>query len=203
MFRLPALALLALPAAVAAASESPLDQVTNYLKAVDTMSARFVQTSANGRSIGGTLTLKRPGHIRFQYDKGVPLLVVGDGSSLYMIDYQVKQVSRWPIGNSPLGVLLNSNRDLSRFARVIADPADGPMLVEARDPKHPEFGTITIAFSHVPGAPGGLRLDGWSILDAQNNHTTVRLSDQQLNAPVAKDAFSWVDPRPHKPAGKL
>src|SRR5262249_41818757 len=110
MFRLAALALLAAPALIAAAPAAPLDQVTAHLQAVGTMTARFVQTNPNGKSIGGALTLKRPGHVRFQFDKGVPLLVVGDGSSLYMIDYQVKQVSRWPIGNSPLGVLLNSNR---------------------------------------------------------------------------------------------
>lgn len=203
MFRLAPLALLALPAAVAAAPMSPLDQVAAHLRAIDTMTAHFVQTGANGRSIGGTLTLKRPGHIRFQYDKGVPLLVVGDGSSLYMIDYQVKQVSRWPIGNSPLGVLLDPNRDLSRYARVISDPPGGPLLVEARDPKHREFGVTTIAFRRSPSAPGGLIMEGWSVVDAQNNHSTVRLSDQKFNVAVSNDVFRWIDPRPHKPAGKL
>ena len=203
MSRLLALALLVIPAAVMAAPSTPLDQVSAHLKAVDTMTARFVQTGSNGRSVGGALTLKRPGHIRFQYDKGVPLLVVADGSSLMMIDYQVKQVSRWPIGNSPLGVLLNPNRDLSRYAKVVADPPNGPMLVEARDPKHPEFGVTTIAFRRTPGAPADLQLEGWTVVDAQNNHSTVRLSDQHFNVPVANDAFRWIDPRPQRPAGKL
>jgi outer membrane lipoprotein-sorting protein len=203
MSRSLAFALLMLPAAAVAQAPAPLDQVSAHLKAVDTMTARFVQTSSNGKSIGGQLTLTRPGRVRFQYDKGVPLLVVGDGKALTMIDYQVKQVSRWPIGNSPLGVLLNPNRDLSKFAKVIADPASGPMLVEARDPKHPEFGVITIAFRRTAGAPAGLKLEGWSVLDAQNNRSTVRLSDQRFNVPVANDAFTWTDPRPRKPAGKL
>jgi outer membrane lipoprotein-sorting protein len=203
MSRLLALALLVLPAAVMAAPATPLDQVSAHLKAVDTMTARFVQTGGNGKSIGGQLTLKRPGRVRFQYDKGVPMLVVGDGKSLTMIDYQVKQVSRWPIGNSPLGVLLNPDRDLTKIAKVIADPVDGPMLVQSRDAKHPEFGVITIAFRRTAGAPGGLRLEGWSVVDAQNNHSTVRLSDQRFNVPVANDAFNWIDPRPRKPAGKL
>jgi outer membrane lipoprotein-sorting protein len=203
MSRLLALALLVLPAAVMAAPTTPLDQVSAHLKAVDTMTARFVQTGGNGKSVGGQLTLKRPGRVRFQYDKGVPLLVVGDGKSLTMIDYQVKQVSRWPIGNSPLGVLLNPDRDLSKLAKVIADPADGPMLVQARDTRHPEFGVITIAFRRTPGAPAGLRLEGWTVVDAQNNRSTVRLSDQRFNIAVSNDAFNWVDPRPRKPAGKL
>ena len=157
MFRSLAFALLAVPAAAIAAPSTTLDQVSAHLKAVDTMTARFVQSSSNGKSIGGTLTLKRPGRVRFQYDKGVPLLIVGDGKSLVMIDYQVKQVSRWPVGKSPLGVLLNPDQDLAKFATVIADPADGPMLVQARDTKHPEFGVITIAFRRAAGAPGTWR----------------------------------------------
>jgi outer membrane lipoprotein-sorting protein len=203
MSRLLALALIAAPATVAAAPANPLDQVSAHLKAVETMTAHFVQTSAAGKSVGGTLTLKRPGRIRFQYDKGVPLLIVGDGSGLMMIDYQVKQVSRWPIGKSPLGVLLNANPDLSRLGKVIADPPDGPMLIESRDPKHPEFGVITIAFQRSPDGPAGLRLEGWSVLDAQNNRSTVRLSDQRFNVPVSGDSFRWIDPRPNRPAGKL
>lgn len=202
MSRFLALALLSLPAAAVAEPSASLDQVSAHLKAVDTMTARFTQTGG-GKSVGGQLTLKRPGRVRFQYDKGVPLLIVGDGKALTMIDYQVKQVSRWPIGSSPLGVLLNPNRDLSKFAKVVADPADGPMLVQARDAKHPEFGVITIAFRRAAGAPGGLRLEGWTVVDAQNNRSTVRLSDQRFNVAVSNDAFNWNDPRPRKPAGKL
>jgi len=203
MFRFLALALLAAPAVAIAAPATALDQVSAHLKAVDTMTAHFVQTASNGKSVGGTLTLKRPGRVRFQYDKGVPLLIVGDGKSLVMIDYQVKQVSRWPVGKSPLGVLLNPNQDLAKFAKVIADPTDGPMLVQARDAKHPEFGVITIAFRRAPAAPAGLRLEGWTVVDAQNNRSTVRLSDQRFNVAVSNDAFNWTDPRPRKPAGKL
>jgi outer membrane lipoprotein-sorting protein len=66
----------------------------------------------------------------------VPLLIVGDGKALTMIDYQVKQVSRWPIGNSPLSVLLNPNQDLSRIAKVVRNDAQ-VLLVQARDPKRP------------------------------------------------------------------
>ncbi len=77
------------------------------------------------------------------------------------------------------------------------------MLVEARDAKHREFGVLTIAFRRTAGAPGGLKLEGWSVVDAQNNTSTVRLSDQHFNVPVSNDAFNWTDPRPNKPAGKL
>src|SRR3546814_1538988 len=65
------------------------------------MIADFAQTDRNGQTLTGRLTIKQPGKIRFQYQKGVPLLIVGDGKALTMIDYEVRQVQRWPIGNSP------------------------------------------------------------------------------------------------------
>jgi outer membrane lipoprotein-sorting protein len=195
-----AAAMLAAPAPVVAQAAAPLAQVSAHLKAVGTMTANFRQSDRRGRTIGGTLTMKRPGKIRFQYQKGVPLLIVGDGKALTMIDYEVKQVSRWPISNSPLSVLLNPNQDLGRIAKVVQN--DGQVLmISARDPKRPEFGTISIAFAKVASAPSGLLMSGWTMLDAQNNRTTVKLSGQRFNVAVADTAFRWTDPRTRKPRG--
>ena len=190
----------AVPAA-GLAQTSPLAQVSQHLRAVQTMTADFVQTDRTGRSLSGQLSLKRPGRIRFQYQKGVPLLVVGDGKALTMIDYQVRQVSRWPIAESPLAVLLDPSKDLSRFATALPGGDPGLLLVNARDPRHPEYGTITIAFSRAPSAPAGLMLQGWTVLDAQNNRSVVRLANQRFNVPVSDQAFRWSDPRPvHAPS---
>ena len=191
--------LFAAPTVTIAAPADDLAQVQAHLRAVTTMTADFTQIDRNGGSLPGTLTLKRPGKIRFQYRPGVPLLVVGDGKALTMIDYQVAQVSRWPIGNSPLSVLLNPNADLSRFARVLPSLDPSLITVQARDPKHPEFGTISIAFVRAPKAPGGLMLGGWTVVDAQNNRSTVRLSNQRFNVAVSDKAFAWRDPRPQGP----
>lgn len=174
----------------------PLAQVSAHLRAVNTMTAAFAQTDRNGKTLTGTLTLKRPGRIRFEYEKGVPLLVVGDGKALTMIDYQVKQVSRWPIGDSPLSVLLDPSKDLSKFAKVVPGGDPNLLIVQGRDPKRPEFGTITIAFSRSASAPAGLLLRGWTVVDAQNNRSTIQLSDQRFNVDVSDQAFRWRDPRP-------
>ena len=191
---------LAAPALVAAQSGSPLSRVSAHLKAVDTMTANFSQTDRKGQTLGGTLTLKRPGKVRFQYQKGVPMLIVGDGKALTMIDYEVRQVSRWPIGDSPLSVLLNPNKDLAGVAKVLQDN-DQVLLVQAHDPKKHEFGTITIAFAKVESAPSGLMLQGWTTLDAQNNRSTIKLSNQKFNVAVADSAFRWTDPRKRGPRG--
>ena len=128
------------------------------------------------------------------------MLIVGDGKALTMIDYEVKQVSRWPIGDSPLSVLLNPNKDLTGIAKVTRND-DQVLMIQARDPKKPEFGTITIAFAKVASAPAGLMLEGWTALDAQNDRTTIKLSGQRYNVQVADSAFRWTDPRRRGPRG--
>ena len=186
-------------AAPAAGQTGDLAAVQAHLRAVTTMTADFVQTDRAGKRLNGQLTLKRPGKIRFQYAQGVPILIVGDGRALVFIDYSVRQVQRYPIGNSPLGVLLDPAKDLSRIARVLPGGDPRLVLVEARDPKKPEYGTITLAFAREAAAPGGLRLQGWVALDAQNNRTSIRLANQRFNGVVADDAFAWRDPRPRGP----
>lgn len=193
-------AALAAPVAIAAAAPAPeqnaLSQVQQHLRDVQSMTADFTQTDRNGKVLTGTMTLKRPGKIRFQYEKGVPYLIVADGKSLWFIDYSVRQVERWPVGNSPLGVLLDPRRDISNVARVVPTQNPNIVSVEAHDPRHPEYGRITLIFTKSDSAPAGLALQGWVALDSQNNRTTVRLNGQRFNAPVSDGTFRWNDPRP-------
>jgi outer membrane lipoprotein-sorting protein len=195
-FLAPAAAIaLAAPAAVYAQAPVTLATVQQHLAQTNSMTAAFTQTDRTGKVLSGTLTLKKPGKIRFQFEKGVPILVVSDGKSLYFLDYQVGQKQRWPIGNSPLGILLDPSRDASRYARVLPESDSRVVSVEAYDPKHPEYGRITLIFARNASAPAGLMLQGWVALDAQNNRTTIRLSDQRFNVPVADSAFRFNEPR--------
>ena len=187
--------------APAAAQTADLAQVQRHLAAIETMTAAFTQTDRNGQTLTGTLTLKKPGRIRFQYQKGVPLLIVGDGKALTFIDYSVRQVQRWPIGNSPLGVLLDPRRDISRYAKVVPSANPAVVSVEAYDPKHPEYGRITLVLAKNAAAPAGLMLQGWVALDSQGNRTTIRLADQRFNVPVRDGTFKWNDPRRQGRAG--
>ena len=114
-------AAIALPAATAVAQADKLDQVVSALRGISTMKADFTQTDRNGQSVRGELTLKNPGRIRFEYEKGVNMLVVSNGSRLTLIDYDVNQVQSWPIGNSPLGALLDPKRDVKRYGMSVAD----------------------------------------------------------------------------------
>lgn len=176
---------------------SPADDlaaVNRAIRSITTLTAGFSQTDRRGQVQTGKLLLKQPGRIRFQYD-GVPLLIVADGRSLNLIDYEVRQVQRWPIRSSPLGALLDPGRDLARYGRLV--PAVDPKVVsvEVRDPSHPEYGVITLIFTRQADAPAGLSLFGWVARDSQGNRTNVRLIHPVYGAPIADSAFRWTDPR--------
>lgn len=189
-----AAAAMVLPQAVVAQTAAPLSAVQSHLKVVDTMSANFSQTDRKGKTLSGTVFLKRPGKIRFQYQRGVPIEVVSDGRRLFFHDSSVKQTQSWPIGNSPLSVLLNPNQDLSRVGKVVRN--DGQtLLVQVKDPKRPEYGTITIGFAKIASAPAGLLLQGWTMIDAQNNRTTVKLSGHKFNLALADTLFRFTPPK--------
>jgi outer membrane lipoprotein-sorting protein len=184
------------PSPVAAPQTTgPLAEAITALRSISTLRADFIQTDRNGNRSNGVLTIKRPGKIRFQYAPGIPLLIVGDGRALTLIDYEVRQVQRWPIGNSPLGALLDPNRDLARFGRLQPTTDANVVSIEVRDRGHPEYGVITLIFVRKASAPGGLELTSWVALDSQNKRTTIRLSNPQYGIAVSDDTFRWNDPR--------
>lgn len=193
-FALPGAALVAQSAPVAAQSGN-LDRAVTALRAISTMKADFTQTDRSGQTVGGVMTLKRPGKIRFQYGKGTDFLIVSNGRSLYLLDYEVGQQQRWPIKNSPLGALLDPNRDVKRYGKLVPTGNDSVISIEVRDPKRPEFGMMNMIFVRNANAPGGWQLTHWVALDSQNHRTTVRLSNQRYGISVPESTFKFKDPR--------
>jgi outer membrane lipoprotein-sorting protein len=195
----PVALVMALAATVPGSAQTQRDQIARvvaHMKAVNTMTATFTQTDRKGQTLSGRLLLKRPGQVRFEYQKGVPLLIVGDGRALTLIDYDVKQVQRWPIRNSPLAALLDPGQDLAKFGKLMPTSTDDVISVEVRDPKRPEFGVINMVFVKQAGAPAGLTLNGWVALDSKNNRTSIRLGNVKFNGNIPNSSFTWKDPRP-------
>lgn len=195
-------ALCALPAAatvptpvIAQADAGDLDRAVTALRAISTLKADFVQTDRLGQTANGVLTMQQGGKIRFDYTGDVDLLIVSNGRSLYLIDYEVNQVQRWPIKNSPLGALLDPDRDITRFGKLVPTNNSDVISIEVRDPKRPEFGMINMIFVRDVTAPGGYELNTWVALDAQNHRTTVRLRNHRYGVEVSDSAFRFRDPR--------
>lgn len=188
---LPAAVMIAAAGPAAAAQSADMTRLGQHVGTVRTMTANFVQTDARGRSAAGSLQLKRPGKVRFQYGSG-DLLLVADGRDLYFLDYQVGQKNHWPLGKTPLGVLLSDSPDLKGRAQLVPGSDPQVVSVRARDPA--QYGSVTLVFLRSASAPGGLQLYGWTALDAQNKRTTVKLSNVRYNVAVSEGAFTFKDP---------
>lgn len=185
-------AIVVLAAPALAADSADMARLKAYIASVRTMTANFVQTDARGRSAAGKMELERPGKVRFEYGSG-DLLLVANGRTLTLIDYQVGQKSSWPLGRTPLGVLLSSSPDLKGRAQVVPSGNPNVMSVRARDPS--QYGSLTLVFLRSGSAPGGLQLYGWTAVDGQNHQTTVKLSDVRYNAAVPESAFTYAEPK--------
>jgi len=178
---------------VHAAQRGDLDRAVQALRAVSTMRADFTQFGRGGQRLTGVMTLKRPGKIRFQYQKDVPVLIVSDGYRLTMIDYEVRQKQVWPVKNSPLGALLDPGADIARFGTLMPTEHPDVVSIRVRDPKHPEYGTMTLIFRRNASTPGGLELGSWVAIDAQNKVTRVVLENQRYGIPVSDNLFRYRD----------
>jgi len=181
---------LAVPAA--AAESADMARLKAHISGVHTMTANFVQIDSRGRSAAGKMDLERPGKVRFQYGSG-DLLLVANGKTLTLIDYQVGQKSSWPLNRTPLGVLLSSSPDLKGRAQIVPSSNSNVVSVRARDPS--QYGSLTLVFLRSGSAPGGLQLYGWTAIDGQNRRTTVKLSDVRYNVTVPETAFTYAEPK--------
>ena len=178
-------------APAAAADSADLAKLKAHIGAVQTMTANFVQTDSRGRSAAGTLQLKRPGKVRFQYGSD-DLLLVADGSRLYFLDYQVGQKSSWPLSKTPLGPLLSGSPDFNGKAQVLPNSDSRILVARARNTS---YGQLTLAFLRSASAPGGLQMYGWTAIDPQGRRTTVKLSNVRYNVAVPDSAFTFAEPK--------
>ncbi|TIX48932.1 LolA family protein [Alteraurantiacibacter aquimixticola] len=187
---------LALPAApVAAQTSNQLNRAASALRAITTMRASFTQSDRSGQTVGGTLTMRNPGRIRFEYGDDVNMLIVSNGRTLSIADYDVQQLERYPISDSPLGALLDPERDITRYGRVVATNSPNVVSIAVADPNKPEFPELTLVFTEKSSAPGGLELTAWVARDTQNQRTTVRLSNHRYGIDVPDSTFRYRDPR--------
>lgn len=179
-----------------------LEDIEDYLNNIKTMTADFTQ-NAYGQMSQGRLSMARPGRVRFEYTDETPILVVSDGNNVSFIDYEVGQVTRWPVNDTPLAFLLKDDISLENDVAILGagpDPFAGYTYLTAKDPKKPEQGEMTLIFRGRLDGKGAdaFTLYGWEVIDAQGNITNIRLANRQFNVPLNKELWDFEDPRPER-----
>ena len=179
------LAALSLP--VNAAEKLSLNQISGYLNSLKTVKGDFTQINNDGTISTGTIYIKRPGRIRFEYDPPAEALVMAGGGQVAVFDNKSNQPpEQYPLSRTPLNLILEQNVNLGKRNMVVGHKFDGTATtVVAQDPAHPEYGNIRLVFSGPP-----IQLRQWVITGGDGTKTTVVLGDTQANASMASALFS-------------
>ncbi len=162
------------PATVVAAANA-------YFNGFQTLTGGFIQIGADGRRIGGRLTLAKPGRLRFEYDQPSPLEVVADGTSVAVRDRKLGTQDVYFISQTPLKFLLREKIDLARdltVTEVTNDPGGVRIALEDRSTLG---GTSKIQLYFDAEMK---TLSQWRITDPQGYLTTVQLSNLQKGKAV-------------------
>ncbi|AWN43985.1 outer-membrane lipoprotein carrier protein LolA [Methylobacterium durans] len=163
-----------------------LAQANGYFNGMTTLTGTFVQIGADGRRIGGKLTLAKPGRLRFDYDEPSPLQVVADGTSVAVRDRKLSTQDLYFIAQTPLKFLLREKIDLARDLSV-TDIANDPGGVRiSLEDRSTLGGTSKIQLYFDAEMK---TLSQWRITDPQGYLTTVQLANLQKGKSVDTALF--------------
>ena len=181
-----AAASLAVAAGPAFARQLSLGEISNYLNQLQSASSGFTQINGDGSIQTGTMYIKRPGRIRFEYAGDRSMMIAGGGQVAVFDARSNTGPERYPLNQTPLNIILERNVDLGRAGMVTGHTSDGTKTtVTAQDPAHPEYGSIQMVFTADP-----VELRQWIVTDDAGQKTTVVLNDLRPGASISDSKFN-------------
>lgn len=181
----------AAPAGLSAEDRAALAQAQAYLQGLTAAQGSFVETGPNGQRRQGRFWLQRPGRMRFEYTDPAGLLVVADGSNVKRYDPRLEVFRQVPLGQTPLSTFLARDVRLDQGVRIerVTRMQSGAFAITARDARRPNEGQVILAFAGQP-----LRLQEWTITDAQGARTRTQLTALEPASGLSASLFQLRDP---------
>ncbi len=163
-----------------------VDQVSTYFRELETLKGQFVQTSADNKRMRGKFYVKRPGRFRFDYARPSRQIVISDGRYLAIQDLDLNNEDRVALNQTPFRLVLRSDVNLVRDARIIEVQESEDMIVVGLQDKDPDApGQIRLFLSTKPH----LELKEWVTKDAQGLDTRVEVSELVTSVELHRDLF--------------
>ncbi|HCQ58911.1 MAG: LolA family protein [Sulfitobacter sp.] len=176
----------------AAAQQLSLNEISGYLNQLRTAKGDFTQINDDGSISSGTIYIKRPGKVRFEYNAPDSGLVVAGANTVVIYDKKSNQPAEtYPLARTPLSIILAENVNLGRAKMVTGHSYDGTATtVTAQDPANPQYGNIRMKFTGNP-----VQLRQWIINDGNGSATTVVLGDMQVGGNISNSLFDTAGAR--------
>lgn len=168
-----------------------LQQAQTYLQGLTSAQGDFVETGPGGQVRRGKFWLQRPGRMRFEYTDPAGLLVVSNGSNVMRYDPRLEVFRQVPLSQTPLSTFLAREVRLDQGVRIdrVTRMASGAYAITARDSRRPNDGQVILAFAGNP-----VRLQEWTITDAQGARTRTQLTTLRDAPGLAASLFQLRDP---------
>ena len=123
-----------------------------------------------------SLMKRKPGKVRFYYQRPSTTDIIADGNSLVVRDRRLNTQDVYPLSQTPLKFLLERNLDLARDSKVVGVHEE-PGLVSVAIEEETTFGgkaRVLIVFASEDGV--NYELKQWTITDPQGLDTTIAVS---------------------------
>ena len=164
-----------------------LANISQYLQNLKILKADFSQTNPDDTISSGTILIKRPGRMRFEYYKPDNTLVLVSAGALAIFDPNGddKPIT-YPIRNNPISLILKGEVDLLN-SRIVGNykVSDEKGVLMIKDPKTPELGSVELIFT---GAKP--ELEKFTIINENGSSTSILLKDIEYPKKLNDTLFS-------------
>jgi outer membrane lipoprotein carrier protein len=177
-------------------------KVDKHYNGLKSMKTQFVETyngAGMSRSESGTLTLKQPGKMRWEYTQPRQKLFISDGKTAWFYVPGEQQARKAPVSKledirSPLRFLLGKTKLMKEFHELgfapnIKAQTAGDLVMRGA-PKGMEDRVSLIILEVSPAG----RIDRIMIEEVDGAMTEFRFTDEVENQPVADELFKFKPP---------
>ena len=170
-----------------------LARIETYLNDLGSMQSSFVQANPDGTHSKGTMYLRRPGRLRFEYDLPDNYLVIAHGEWFIYVDKELDEATYLPVEKTPAYFILKKNINFGNKLRVASfQNANKVFRVEIEQVDEPDSGRVIMIFTDAP-----LQLRKWQVIDSQGNLTDTTLINPNFGVPLNEELFEYDGPAPN------
>ena len=185
--KIPIFVVFLITASILTADSYSLENISQYLKNLKILKADFSQINADGTISSGTILIKRPGRMRFEYYTPDKTLVLVSAGALAIFDPKGDDAPiTYPIKNNPISLILKGEVDLLNSG-ILENykMSTGQAVVKIRDPEKPEHGSVELVFT---GATP--ELEKFTVQNENGLSTSITLEDIEYPEKINDTLFS-------------
>ena len=171
-------------------NNSKINQISEYINNIQTISSDFIQTNSNGESFSGIIKIKKPGLLLLDYNTPSNNKIISNGKEVALINKKNKTVTYYNLEQLPIKIFLDSNFSLNNFKIIKYQEDEKKIEFEINDKINNNSGSIKLIFQDSP-----LLIKKWIIKDIQGFETQMFLSNTTINSKLDDVNFKIEDPK--------